>query len=544
LRVPRVFALAFAYYFGADALFPRWLGACMGRRVGGRDMRNICLVALAILSGACSQAASSSHDDGGAHRAGNGGSTGKGGAAAGTSGGAAGASGGATGGQGGAGGATSETISACLPATSTTPAFTAPCAVTCGNGQIDSCTYVTACPAGQACPSATFTEICDGDALGTSSCAGLGFSGGALRCGAWCGFDARGCDACARGTGVAGCVSAVPEVGRPMALALAANDQEIALAWLDGATDAERSGLRFARFHPDLSRLSLSDCFGPAAASQVALATTPTGWLLAVTAPDGAHVLALGPDGAPSGQDRLIPGAKDPLLVARSTAGPLLYWTATGKTFVVLLRSDGTEETDVAEIFPYAIDASAAVFTDDGFLIASRLAQLVITRIGADGRVASQMTIQSSLMPNGYAPGLAWSGSEAAVVYDVGDSVTSPSSTAWLRIGRDGTPAGAPTILGAFPSAPSPPPSASKRLASVGAQVIVLSRSDTAIEATKVDAAGVTVTPSFPVTHDPSFVRVTALAKRGSDVIAAWTTDGFRDPGNSPGRIGLARLAP
>jgi len=41
---------------------------------------------------------------------------------------------------------------------------------------------------------------------------------------------------------------------------------------------------------------------------------------------------------------------------------------------------------------------------------------MVITRVAADGSVASQMTIQSGLTPNGYAPGLTWSGTEAAVV--------------------------------------------------------------------------------------------------------------------------------
>jgi hypothetical protein len=547
--------------------------------------KSIGLTALSLLLvAACGRSSSSSRDGGGGQGVGTdggagatgGGDAGQSGggqsgssAAAGTTGGggttgAGGASGGAAGttGVGGAAGVVGAAgttgaagsigaLSGCFPAMmQATGSFTGACATTCGNGTIDSCTYTTLCPgsAGHVCPMATFTESCDGAALGNNSCASLGFSGGTLRCGSWCGLDTRACDACEYATSIVGCLSAVPEVSDPTALALAATDTEIAIAWLDGESDAARTGLRFARFRPDLSRISQSECFGPAAATQASLAATPSGWLLAATAADGVHVFALSPAGAPSGPERLIAGAKDPLLAGRPTAGPLLSWTAGGKTFVKLLLADGSDETTAVSIFPYAIDSSAAVFTGDGFLLASRLAQIVTTRIGTDGQLAGQTTIPSALnasTPNGYAPGLAWNGTSAAVAYSVGQVATAgPSSVAWLRVDRSGAAMGVPTMLAAFPTQVTSTPIDGTPIAAVGDKMYVLARPASALQFAKVDVAGATVAIPSGLSHDPSGVRSYRIAKRGPDVIAAWTTYGFRDAGRFPGRIGLARLAP
>src|SRR3954468_4453075 len=205
-----------------------------------------CLTALVILASACG----SGSKVGGADAAA-GGQAGAAGQATGTGGGSGpGGSGG--GGPGGAAGAGLAPIAACFTVEQTSTVST-PCPVTCGNGAIDSCSYTVACPGapGQTCPTATYSEICDGSALGTSTCVSLGYAGGRLGCGSWCGFDTRACDACEHGPAIAGCVSAVPEVAAPTALALATTEAEIAIAWLDGDTQTTRTGLRFARFRPD-----------------------------------------------------------------------------------------------------------------------------------------------------------------------------------------------------------------------------------------------------------------------------------------------------
>jgi hypothetical protein len=394
----------------------------------------------------------------------------------------------------------------------------------------------------------TFTEICDGSALGASTCAGLGYAGGTLRCGAWCGFDTRGCDACEHGPAIAACVSAVPEVATPTELALASTDAEIAIAWLDGDSQTTRTGLRFARFRPDLSRLSLSDCFGPAAPTQVALAATPAGWLVATTAADGLHVLPLSPTGAPSGPERFIAAAKDPMLVGRPAGGPLLYRTLAGQTFASLARADGSDETTAVTVFPYAIDTSAGAFTGDGFLLASRLALIWTTRIGTDGKIANQTTIQSTLKPNGYAPGLAWTGASAAISYWADNAPATGSSLAWLRVDRTGAPLGAATVIGSSPLAGNSMTVSGAPLAPIGAQTIMLSQPasmQSSLQAVKLDAMGAAVGAPFGLNHDPAIVRTYRLGTMGADVVAAWTTTGgLRTAARPPGRIGLARLAP
>jgi hypothetical protein len=278
----------------------------------------------------------------------------------------------------------------------------------------------------------------------------------------------------------------------------------------------------------------------------VALAATPAGWLVAATAMDGLHVLALSPTGAPSGQERVIAGARDPLLVGRPTGGPLLYWTLGGQTFVALARADGSAETTAVAVFPYAIDTSAGVFTGDGFLLASRLALIWTTRIGTDGMVANQTTIQSTLKPNGYAPGLAWNGTSATISYWADNAAATGSSLAWLRVDRTGAPLGAATVAGSSPLPGNSMSVSGAPLAPLGAQTIMLSTpTQSSLQAVKVDAMGAAIGAPFALTHDPTLLRTYRLGTRGGEVIAAWaTTGGFRTTTLAPGRIGLARLAP
>jgi hypothetical protein len=407
--------------------------------------------------------------------------------------------------------------------------------------------YTVACPgpAGHVCPMQTFTEICDGSALGSASCASVGYAGGTLRCGAWCGFDTRECDSCAHNAGVAACVSAVPEVATPNLFALVASNTEIGIAWIDGESYNTRTGLRFARFTPDLSRLSLSDCFGPANPTQVALASTPQGWIVAATVADGVHVFALSPAGTPMGTERLIAGAKDPLLVSQSLGGVLLYWTAAQQSLAELLLPNGAAVTTPVVVFPYAIDTTSGVYTDAGFLLASRLAFVWTTLIATDGTVASQMMLASAPKPNGYAPGLAWSNSMGAITYYTdNDPAVGGSSLVWLPISSTGAPVGVSKVIGSSPLAGTSMSTSGAPAAAQGGKTFVLtSPTQDSLEVAKFDPQGALWGPSFGLTKDPNLVRIYRLAKQGGNVIAAWTTGGgLRTANVPPGRIGLARL--
>jgi hypothetical protein len=537
------------------------------------------LMALALFAGACGSVSATSDGGVAGQRGGIDGSAGSQSGMAGATTGAAGAAGastgtagaaGATTGTAGAAGATTGAAGAMGAAGATTGAAgatslgpptacvidppvnggpTTPCAVTCGNGTIDSCMYTVACPgpAGHVCPMQTFTEICDGNSLGSASCPSLGYAGGTLRCGAWCGFDTRECDSCAHNAGVAACVSAVPEVATPNLFALAASDTEIGIAWIDGESYNTRTGLRFARFKPDLSRLSLSDCFGPANPTQVALASTATGWIVAATVADGVHVFALSPAGAPMGTERVIAGAKDPLLVSGSASGVLLYWTAGQQSLAELVLPSSAAATTPVVVFPYAIDTTSGVYTGDGFLLASRLALVWTTRIANDGTVASQMMLASAPKPNGYAPGLAWGGATGAITYYTdNDPAVGGSSLVWLPVLSSGAPMGASKVIGSSPLTGTSMSTSGAPVATQGTKTFVLtSPTQDSLQVATVDPLGASTGAPFGLTKDPNLVRIYRLGKQGTNVIAAWTTGGgLRTANVPPGRIGLARPTP
>jgi hypothetical protein len=159
--------------------------------------------------------------------------------------------------------------------------------------------------------------------------------------------------------------------------------------------------------------------------------------------------------------------------------------------------------------------------------------------------MAAQTTIASALKPNGYAPGLAWNGTQATVAYYVGDpSGSNASSLAWLRVDRTGAAAAPPAVVGALPSEITSEAISGTPLATLADKLVLLARPASSLEATKLDGAGATVVAPFGLAHDPNGVREYHLVNRGPDVIAAWTTYGFRDAGKFPGRIGLAKIAP
>src|SRR5689334_19897775 len=66
------------------------------------------------------------------------------------------------------------------------------CSALCGNRTIDVCRF--ACDLNGAC--AHVGEVCDGAIATTATCESVGYSGGTLKCGAWCGFDVADCTSC------------------------------------------------------------------------------------------------------------------------------------------------------------------------------------------------------------------------------------------------------------------------------------------------------------------------------------------------------------
>lgn len=184
----------------------------------------------------------------------------------------------------------------------------------CGNGRIEpGCPMLPPPAAPGATLLGTGDESCDGAELGGATCASLGYAGGRLRCSPVCTFDTRECSACESSPRLAACGRADVQASEeslaspsPSAVpfALAATEREFALGWLSGWTAAGKSRVvHFARFGPDLTKLSESSCAGATqlgevgAGAAVSLVARPGGWLLAATGAGGTTVRGLGPDG-------------------------------------------------------------------------------------------------------------------------------------------------------------------------------------------------------------------------------------------------------
>lgn len=209
----------------------------------------------------------------------------------------------------------------------------------CGNGKVDVVTeqQCAACtPDSTRCPCTEVTrklEKCDGKDLEGASCASLGFSGGALRCAAWCELDTSGCsimDAKHRWKAtlpVGGLAGWSP--GYALAGAIGAVPGSVAVAW--GVTDTAhrpRADVVFAWSDPSLRTLRASPPFDGGMVHRLQLAGNPRGWLLAISTyddtrakePKGVRVVPISAHGHVG-----TPGARvdrqDVLFIVRGAAG-------------------------------------------------------------------------------------------------------------------------------------------------------------------------------------------------------------------------------
>jgi hypothetical protein len=445
-------------------------------------------------------------------------------------------------------------------------------AALCGNGTLDTCTFCGEAtgapvsggggvgdPADAGCQTGlvpyTSGEACDGTELGTSTCTSLGFGGGALACTASCTLDTNQCTTCLSDPHVAACAHSSARAEAPGSLSLATSADGIAVAWVAGPglalrpPDTAPGAARFARFAPDLSLQTEVDCLGPAHARNVALAASPSGYVLAVDGDGGITIVPLDHSGSPRGASRTIPDAEQPVLAARQvgstlSGGPLLAWTVTpgahpnpsGVTVqAVLLADDGTDETTPVTVFQTSSltnDYASAVFTGDGFLLADG----DVARIALDGAVAAT----SSPAPGSEFSRIAWSGSDARLVY--GNAAPPGGGTYFLRLDASGSPTASPVLLEPWSTAYNEPATATLGQDTV---VVLPSGSDTVdratrLEVTRVDANGATVTAPFGVVSDPELVGAYRLGVLDGEVVMAWVGG----VGGFPGRIGLARLRP
>jgi hypothetical protein len=427
----------------------------------------------------------------------------------------------------------------------------------CGNGRVDACPQCMPCggglppggppppprDAGVCCTDQP--EECDGDALGGATCASLGYAGGTLRCGDWCGRDTRGCDACAVSAHTRSCIRADVAGVAPTALALATSGDEIGVAW---ASD-DNHAVHFARYSRALVKLSERDCLGVGDARGVALSAVDGGWLLAVGTDAGTRVVPLAPDGGNRGAGSLLPGATVPMLAARPSGGPLLvatrYEDALGAVVVgVVLRADGTMAGAAQPLITHETEGGygSAAWVGDGWLVASRGGSgpggdlgVLVARVEPDGRAGAPwqpVGAETEYPQLALAEGAVW-------LTHASFGGASPGVSR-VRLDTRGHAVGAALDLGHVPAYFNPSP-----MVGVGADTLIALGTYTGttghgrrLEVTRVDAAGRTVVSPYAITVGPELVRGYRVASLGADAVVAWIGAGF------PGRIGLAVVSP
>ncbi len=456
-----------------------------------------------------------------------------------------------------------------LPDHPPAPACGAP---SCGNGVRDRC--ASCCqvplvgggggsggPADAACPSSevacTLEETCDGTDLGSATCVSAGFPGGTMACTSSCSLDTSGCTTCLSDPHTLACLRAPVPANTPSTLALATTDQDIVIAWVSGpgeGGDAPGTAgtVRVARFGADLSLVAEYDCIGPSHAERVAIARSTTGYMLAISGDGGVTVQPLDSSGAPRGSPRVVPDAQFPMLAAREqegtiAGGPLLAWSVLPQTTpnagglemqATLLDDDGNPAIAPVTVFSQTGQEPRAnynaVFTGDGFLIASDASQGELARLTLDGTV-TRAPVPSSLGNPEYAR-VAWTGTEGRLVYL--DLSATPLASRWVRVDKTGALLGSPvTLSGSIYLAPP--------VLAVGQDTVVVFGTDqepidqaNQLSVTRISATGTPMTAPFGVATDPQGLYQPQIALRGPDVVLAWVGGGY------PGGIDLARLAP
>jgi hypothetical protein len=435
-------------------------------------------------------------------------------------------------------------------------------ATLCGNGVRDNCQVCGAGPLSVGCADIGATnspecgslsclfavdESCDGADLGTATCATLGFGGGTLACSDRCTFQTNGCTTCLVDTGIAACRHTEVDAAAPGALAMAATDSEVVIAWvpgpgLNGTLDADAGSVRLARFDSSLSLIAQSGCLGPQHARHVAIARTRSGYVLAIEGDGGVTVQALDPSLQPTGGARVVPDATYPTLTARESdaavlGGPLLTWYASlppsgisSEARGALLDDSGGEETAPTTIFGDESFVGNAAFTGDGFLVTSSVRHDFIAHFALDGTVTipENTAIAAGEYPENAQ--IVWVGAGGAVIFERNPGLY------WAPVDASGAIRGP---LVALDQTVYPRVALTR-----GDEMWIVGSSGTGgvtLALIRISSAGDQIAAPLNVVTDPEVPFLPVVAGLGPNTIVLGWVGGKI---SYPGRIGLALLSP
>ena len=422
---------------------------------------------------------------------------------------------------------------ACPPA-HRRPAPECPATGICGNGVRNRCTVCTGGRLARPPPDAgpicvEHEEECDTQDLGGQSCASLGFASGQLGCGVWCGFETSRCNVCETHQQILGCRTLPIGETDVRDVAIATNGADIAVAY------ANASGVSFLLYDLRLNLIGQAPCVHTHATGTVAVAAVPGGWVLAAGGNQGVTFYALDGMGRARSQPHTTPG-RDPILVERPGAGPLLVWTDGNSTQAALLDNHAIAQWQIPVLTGVVgSEFVTGVWTGTRFLIAGRTNGIQIVAVEATGMTSGQTS------PTGGSteyPELAWGSTDGRLIWtDFGSN----GAVNWQRIDGMGNTTGTAVAVASRPTYFN------------NAPAVVLGNGDTALllgrftggtgvhdglDLMRVDGAGQTVTAPLSIERDPNPARRHRLLHAGTTVYAAWVGEGY------PGRVGVAELQP
>ena len=337
--------------------------------------------------------------------------------------------------------------------------------------------------------------------------------------------------------------------GAPLAAALAANDAEIALAWVD-RFGFEPPVLRFARLSPSLELIGMASIDDPAFTAYVddvrpnvhlAVAALPTGWAIVGYVDGDVFLYAFDASGVPGVRtiiDRVAPtywSNGHPTLAARPNGGPLVVWHVMDAVRVAVIADDGRSATAPLNLprgDGYGSRATAA-FAAGAFhvMITSETPtnpwQLEMSRIRADGTLASTF----DALPGVIAPQarLVSGADDLRIVYGDGQR------SVWSKVGPTGELLSSLVVIGSGLDF-----GGDARPVGFGADTVALLVGVTpakAIGITRVGADGEIVAPAYKIASGPDvYAAWYDIVRRGPDAVVVWL--GFS------GGLRIARVAP
>jgi hypothetical protein len=319
-------------------------------------------------------------------------------------------------------------------------------------------------------------EPCDGTEGIGAVCAGLGFGSGNVTCTASCTFDTSACSECLPIANLAGCGPVPVTTAQPLAMAIAATDAEVALAWAE-QTPAQPPTLHFARLSPSLELIGATAIPDPAFAAAtsglaapavLAVAPLPSGWVVAGYAAPELFLQAIDATGQPVARLVVaqVPAAAatagSPILAARADGGPLLVWSQGGEIRAAVVAADGRSTTAsvVLSTAPARVLGSpSAIFGRDTFSVVfsvdggANRRQLRLARVGTDGILSgvTDALLGTDVWNATLGPSQARGSSDLTVVYQrfANPCVTDQGLSIYAqRIGYTGVPLADAVLVG------------------------------------------------------------------------------------------------